>query len=206
MEIDRNPSGEELNRSGEVTNARQAASVLVFRDGGDGLEVLLVQRNPKARFMGGAWVFPGGGVGKEDAGHEAAALRELEEEAGIRLDGSTELVPFAHWITPAEVVVRYDTLFYAVEAPEGTEATVDGEECVAARWMRPADALSEHERGELELVFPTIKTLEGLVEHRSTSEALEAARNREIVPVQPRIVVGDGSAQVLMPGEPGYDD
>ena len=54
MEIRRNPSGEELNRSGEVTNARQAASVLVFRDSPGGLEVLLVQRNPKARFMGGA--------------------------------------------------------------------------------------------------------------------------------------------------------
>lgn len=206
MEIDRNPSGEELNRSGEVTSARQAASVLVFRDGDAGLEVLLVQRNPKARFMGGAWVFPGGGVGKEDAGHEAAALRELEEEAGITLDPSTELVPFAHWITPAEVVVRYDTLFYAVEAPAGTEPTVDGEECVAARWMRPADALAEHGRGELELVFPTIKTLEGLTPQGSVQEALDAARARKIVPLQPRIVVGDGSAQVLMPGEPGYDD
>ena len=206
MEIDRNPSGEELNESGEVTTARQAASVLVFRDGAEGLEVLLVQRNPKARFMGGAWVFPGGGVGKEDAGHEAAALRELEEEAGIRLDGSTALVPFAHWITPAEVTVRYDTLFYAVEAPEGTEPAVDGEECVAARWIRPADALAEHAQGELELVFPTIKTLEGLAAHGSVAEALDDARAREITPVQPRIVVGDGSAQVLMPGEPGYDD
>jgi 8-oxo-dGTP pyrophosphatase MutT (NUDIX family) len=206
VEIDRNPSGEELNESGEVTNARQAASVLVFRDGAEGLEVLLVQRNPKARFMGGAWVFPGGGVGKEDAGHEAAALRELEEEAGIRLDGSSELVPFAHWITPAEVVVRYDTLFYAVEAPEGVEATVDGEECVGARWMRPADALAEHQRGELELVFPTIRTLESIAHHGSVNEVLDAARGREITPVQPRIVVGDGSAQVLMPGEPGYDD
>ncbi len=206
MEIKRNPSGEELNESGAVTNARQAASILLFRDGDDGLEVLLVQRNPKARFMGGAWVFPGGGVGKDDAGHEAAALRELEEEAGIRLDDSAELVPFAHWITPAEVVVRYDTLFYAVEAPAGTQATVDGEECVGARWIRPADALSEHQQGDLELVFPTIKTLEGLSAHRSTAEALDDARAREITPVQPRIVVGDGSAQVLMPGEPGYDD
>jgi hypothetical protein len=115
-------------------------------------------------------------------------------------------VPFAHWITPAEVVVRYDTLFYAVEAPEGVEATVDGEECVGARWMRPADALAEHQRGELELVFPTIKTLESIAHHGSVHEVLDAARGREITPVQPRIVVGDGSAQVLMPGEPGYDD
>ena len=32
------------------------------------------------------------------------------------------------------------------------------------------------------------------------------SRTREVTPVQPRVVVSGGSATVLMPGDPGYDD
>ena len=71
---------------------RQAASVILLRGGADALEVLLVRRTPKARFMGGVWVFPGGAVdadeGDGDEAHRAAAMRELREEAAIALDGS----------------------------------------------------------------------------------------------------------------------
>ena len=44
-----------------------------------------MQRNPEARFMGGAWVFPGGAVHDDDAGPPAAATRELAEEAGVSI-------------------------------------------------------------------------------------------------------------------------
>src|SRR5437764_7686924 len=90
---------EELN-AGAETPARLAASVIVLRDSPDGPEVLLVQRTPEARFMGGAWVFPGGAV---DAGEtvEQTARRELEEEAAIDLPTETPLTPFSRWITPA---------------------------------------------------------------------------------------------------------
>src|SRR3954464_4316447 len=116
MEVDRPGPGEELN-TGTVTVPRVAASVIVMRDTDAGPEVLLVQRNPEARFMGGAWVFPGGAVqGNEPPA--AAGVRELEEEASVRLDqGSDALVAFSRWITPAEVKVRFDTFFYVVEAP-----------------------------------------------------------------------------------------
>src|SRR5918999_1524896 len=168
--------------------ARPAASVILLRDGGNGLEVLLVERNPEARFMGGAWVFPGGAVGEDDSGPEACALRELEEEAGIRLPGPEALVPFSHWITPSEVPIRFDTRFFAAAAPEGAEPQPDGEECVDARWLRPGDALEAGGRGELSLVFPTIKQLERLVEPSSVEEALEVARATEVVAIQPRVV------------------
>ena len=94
--------------------------------------------------MGGAWVFPGGAVHHEDDGGEpaAAALRELEEEAGVQLDDVDRLVPFSRWITPAEVTIRFDTVFFVAEAPPGAEPHVDGEECVDARWIRPGDALA----------------------------------------------------------------
>ena len=73
--------GEELH-AGPETVPRLAATVILLRGGAEALEVLLAQRNPLARFMGGAWVFPGGAVdaheGEGDASHRAAAVREVE--------------------------------------------------------------------------------------------------------------------------------
>src|SRR3954468_9129746 len=117
-----------LNDSGEPTVPRQAATVLVLRGGAERLEVLLVQRTPEARFMGGAWVFPGGAVdaheGEGDASHRAAAIREVEEEVGITLPDPAALVPFARWITPAEVTIRFDTYFFLAVAPEDAEVKI----------------------------------------------------------------------------------
>src|SRR5919199_1553373 len=182
VEVDRPGPGEELN-TGDVKEARQAATAIVLRDAAGGPEVLLVQRNPDSRFMGGAWVFPG------------AALRELEEEAGLRLADVEELVPFSRWITPAQVKTRFDTLFFVAAAPPDAEPRVDGAECVDARWIAPDDALAEFERGELTLVFPTIKHLEELRGFESVAEVLTAARGRDVRPVQPRVVVGESGAR-----------
>jgi len=205
VKVDRPPPGEELNE-GAVTPARQAATLVLLRDGPEGPEVLLVRRNPQQRFMGGAWVFPGGALHTEDAGLPAAAVRELAEEAAIELPPHAELFSWSRWITPEEVKVRFDTWFFVAEAPPGAEATPDGGECVDARWMRPAAALEAHLRDELMLVFPTIKHLEALATFDSVGAALDAARLREVVPVQPRVLVREGSAEVLLPGEPGYDE
>jgi 8-oxo-dGTP pyrophosphatase MutT (NUDIX family) len=205
VEVDRSARGAELN-SGAESPARQAATAIVLRDAPDGPEVLLVQRNPELHFMGGAWVFPGGAVNEGDPGHAGAALRELEEESGLRLADVEQLVPFSRWITPAQVETRFDTLFFVAQSPPDAEPQVDGAECVAARWIRPAEALAEFQRGALELVFPTIKHLEELERYGSVAEALDDARTREVRPVQPRVVVSDGTPRMLMPGEPGYDD
>jgi 8-oxo-dGTP pyrophosphatase MutT (NUDIX family) len=205
VRVDRPPPGEELN-FGEAVEPRPAASLILLRDGADGAEVLLVRRNPDQRFMGGAWVFPGGGTRPDDDGPAGTALRELEEEAGLTLPPDADLVPFARWIAPEQVQVRFDTWFFVAAAPPGAEPSVDGSECVDARWLRPADALDAHARDELFLVFPTIKNLERLGETASVAETLAAARAREVVAVQPRVVLRDGGASVLLPGEPGYDD
>jgi 8-oxo-dGTP pyrophosphatase MutT (NUDIX family) len=205
VRVDRPHPGEELNE-GEVTEARQAASILVLRDSPEGPEVLLVQRNPNQRFMGGAWVFPGGAVHAGDADHAAAAVRELREEAGIALPKDAEIVPWSRWITPEEVKVRFDTWFFVAEAPPAAEATVDGGECVDSRWLRPAAALEAFGRDELMLVFPTIKHLEALAQAESVADALEKARTREVVPVQPRVLIRGEEAVVLLPGEQGYDE
>jgi 8-oxo-dGTP pyrophosphatase MutT (NUDIX family) len=204
MRFNAPPPGEELN-PGEVTEPRQAASLILLRDSAEGPEVLLVKRNPEQRFMGGVWVFPGGAVHAEDSDHAGAAVRELEEEAGVAVPASAA-VPFSRWITPAEVKVRFDTWFFAARAPDGARVTPDGGECVDARWLRPSDALAACARDELLLVFPTIKHLEELRRFGSVADALDAAHGRTTQPVQPRVVVRDGVPEVLLPGEPGYDD
>src|SRR5450755_837319 len=209
MDIGRPAPGEEINPGAE-TLPRPAATVILLRGGGAGLEVLLVQRNPASRFMGGAWVFPGGAVdaheGEGDAALRAAAVRELDEEAGVQVAGPQALVPFSRWITPAEVKIRFDTWFYLAALPDGAEPKVDGSEIVDSRWYEPAAALRAGEREEMLLVFPTIKHLEQLSAFRSADELIAHARGREVLPVQPKVLLSGETARVVLPGEPGYED
>jgi 8-oxo-dGTP pyrophosphatase MutT (NUDIX family) len=204
VRFDHPPPGEEINE-GPVTEPRQAATLMLLRDGKEGLEVLLVQRNPEQRFMGGAWVFPGGALHDEDTDLAAAAVREMAEEAEVTIEAEA-LALFSRWITPAEVKVRFDTWFYVARSPEGAEPRVDGQECVDVRWVRPSDALEAGRRDEMMLVFPTIKHLERLDQFGSVAAALENAEGRSVDAVQPRIVSRDGMPEVLLPGEPGYDE
>jgi 8-oxo-dGTP pyrophosphatase MutT (NUDIX family) len=208
-EVDRPGPGEELN-AGAPTTPRRAASVLLLRGGADALEVLLVKRNPDQRFMGGAWVFPGGAVdaheAEGDAGHRSAAIRETEEEAGVTLTDAAALVPYSRWITPAQVKVRFDTYFFLAPAPGDAAPAVDGDECVDLGWFTPEGALEAHARGEILLVFPTIKHFEQIAPFGSADALLEHTRGREVVPVEPKVIVSGETARVLLPGEPGYDE
>ncbi|HEX9398435.1 MAG TPA: MBL fold metallo-hydrolase [Burkholderiales bacterium] len=71
---------------------RPAATLILLRDGAQGVEVLMMQRAKESAFLGGAYVFPGGSLDAEDAGgddalakYRYAAVRECFEEAGILL-------------------------------------------------------------------------------------------------------------------------
>src|SRR6059036_1899297 len=202
MDVDRPGPGEELNTSGAAATPRQAASVIVLRGGADALEVLLVRRTPQARFMGGVWVFPGGAV-DEGEDERDAAVRELVEEAAVTVADRDAMVRFSRWITPAEVKIRFDTHFFLAPLPEGAEPAIDGEEIVDLGWFAPGDALAAYSRGDLPLVFPTIKHLEQLVLFASADEVLTYARGREVRPVEPRVVMSGETARVVLPGEPG---
>jgi 8-oxo-dGTP pyrophosphatase MutT (NUDIX family) len=205
---DRPAPGEELN-PGPATTPRPAATVILLRGGDQRLEVLLVRRNPAARFMGGAWVFPGGAIdraeGEGEAAQRAAAVREVAEEAGIALADPVALVRFSRWITPPEVKIRFDTHFFLAPAPAGADPRPDGQETVDARWFSPAAALEAYRGGEISLVFPTIKHLEQLACFDSAAAALEYARHRDVRPVQPRVLGTGETARVVLPGEPGYE-
>jgi 8-oxo-dGTP pyrophosphatase MutT (NUDIX family) len=193
-------------RSGPSARARQAASVILVREAAE-LELLLVKRNPRSRFMGGVWVFPGGAVdaadGEGDPAHRAAAVRELAEEAGIDGVDPSELVKFSRWITPVELAVRFDTHFFLAALPDGQEPRVDGGECVAEGWFTAQGALDAHADGRIVLVFPTIRQLEQLRGFTSIESLLDHARSRAVPTNRPRVASSSGgeAPQVVMPGE-----
>ncbi|MFU8765065.1 MAG: NUDIX domain-containing protein, partial [Haliea sp.] len=81
------------NQAPDTVEARPASTVVLLRDGPDGLETLLLRRNKALLFAGGYWVFPGGALepqdweqagGDEEAATRLAAAREAGEESGLR--------------------------------------------------------------------------------------------------------------------------
>ena len=128
-------------------------------------------------------------------------MRELREEAGVELSDPDALIGFSRWITPEEIKTRFDTWFYLAAAPPGVEPRVDGQEVVEARWYEPAKALRAARAHEIALVFPTIKHLESLVGFANSAEALEAARRREVKPVEPEVLGEGEERRIVLPDE-----
>lgn len=133
-------------------------------------------------------------------------LSEVLRAEGVRLDlGRIEYL--AHWITPIGPPRRYDTRFFVVQAPEGQRASHDQGETTDLRWLRPSDALIAHERGEIEMVMPTIRNLQAIAQYSSAQDVLAFASAQEgIEAVHPRAIQRDGELVILLPGDDGYDD
>jgi 8-oxo-dGTP pyrophosphatase MutT (NUDIX family) len=195
----------------ERDGAVLASTVLLLRDAPLGPEVLLLKRNPNARNMAAIWMFPGGKVDEDDQGTseldrlKTAAVRELKEEADVLLPVAA-LTHFSHWLTPAGMKRRFATWFFVAELPEGAAVSVDGEEMVEARWVRPADAVAEHQAGKLRLPPPTVVSLIDLSQHRS-GEAAVAASHRRVPPYFfPKVCAEDPEDVVMLyPGDAGYE-
>lgn len=159
-----------------------AATVVLVRDGNDGPEVLLIERPDRGSFAG-AWVFPGGKL--EDADRQGddepeedaarrAGVRETREETGIDLDPGA-FVTLSVWEPPPGLALRIRTWFFTAPAPGGAIA-LSPDEAIAWDWVRPADAVTRHGRGELTLYPPTWVTLHELSEHPDAASILDTAR------------------------------
>ena len=85
----------------------------------------------------------------------------------------------AHWITPVGPPRRYDTRFFVVRAPEGQRASHDQSETTDLRWLRPGEALLAHDRGEIEMVMPTIRNLQAIAGYFSVQDVLAFASSLE---------------------------
>jgi 8-oxo-dGTP pyrophosphatase MutT (NUDIX family) len=247
-----------------------AATLVLLREGGAGVETLLIQRHAGSRFAAGDFVFPGGKVEPDDGSAEAyawctgidetfastllgvpdalgywvGAIREAFEEVGVLLaygaDGAfvearggrfeewrrachadhrafgemvrrerltlatDRLRYFAHWITPEERPLRFDTRFFAGPMPPAQDAVADGKEIVAVRWLTPAEALAARERGEISLRLPTIRNLEQFVTAPSVSEALAGVGEGAVPTIRPRLISEGGVMRSLLPGDRGW--
>ncbi|MGH7413202.1 MAG: NUDIX hydrolase [Candidatus Rokuibacteriota bacterium] len=126
----------------------------------------------------------------------------------LRAEGLTlatdRLTYFAHWITPEEQPLRFDTRFFAAEAP-AQEQAVDGHEIVALCWMTPPEALEAFRRRDITLRLPTIKNLE-LVQGGGarTADILAALRGRAVPTIRPRVLQVDGKPVPVLPGDPRW--
>jgi 8-oxo-dGTP pyrophosphatase MutT (NUDIX family) len=157
----------DADQSGEpVPPAIPAATVVLVRDGRDGLEVLMLHRVSKVAF-GGMWVFPGGRVddgdrepGDDDAtAARRAAAREALEECGLAVDPD-DLVPFSHWVPPPVTPRRFSTHFFLARASEG-EVVVDGGEIHEHEWLAAAEVIARRDRGEVDLYETRWVTVDG---------------------------------------------
>ncbi|HEX5017576.1 MAG TPA: NUDIX hydrolase [Actinomycetes bacterium] len=176
---------------------RPAATVVLLRDGADGMEVWLQQRATTLAFAAGMHAFPGGRVdddestsmvvhdvsreqsvwGDSDAAvvraHLAAAVRETWEESGVRLDPAT-LVPWARWVTPQGETRRFDARFYLAACPVDQEPRPLTGEVAGGRWFVVRAAVEAHAVGDLPMWPPTISTLTSLTSFDDVASALAA--------------------------------
>jgi len=181
---------------------REAASVVVARDGGQGLEVLVLERGAESRFLPGYVAFPGGSTDEKDTdlalrwfgtpeeARRACAVRELVEEVSLTLtrsglargDGlgavdasppsAGQLPEIAHWVAPPRVPVRFDARYFAARAQAGLDPVPDGGETAYAWWVTPTRLLEDWTAGRRRLYWPTYFTVNEIAGCRSVDELL----------------------------------
>jgi 8-oxo-dGTP pyrophosphatase MutT (NUDIX family) len=128
----------------------------------------------------------------------------LMGEHGLSLDVGG-LTPFARWIPRVHAKRRFDTLFYLAQAPEGNWVPkVLEHECAGAHWITAAEVLERDRRGELQLIFPTRRTLERLAQHSTYEEIVADARSHSIEPISPWIEEIDGEHFITIPEGIGF--
>lgn len=202
-----------------VSKPIPAATVVLLRDGDDGVEVLMLRKNSKITF-GGMWVFPGGKIDADDfedpdnasgshdqlrAAAYAAAVRETSEEAGIDVSAD-KFVWFSHWTPPPGPQKRFATWFFAAHVTDEHRVVIDDGEIKAHAWINPAVALARHAAGELDLVPPTWLTLHHIAQYSPSVSVIEHFQSRDPKVYTTRVVMNADSNRVaLWHGDAGYE-
>ena len=122
---------------------------------------------------------------------------------------TNNIVPCAHWITPAIEPKRFDTRFFLAKVNAKQLASHDGFELTESFWIKPKDALVRLKEGKMNMILPTISNIEQLAEFSSAFEAFnyfEGLGNNAIEPILPKFVKQDGKWIGFLPGEKGYEN
>jgi 8-oxo-dGTP pyrophosphatase MutT (NUDIX family) len=204
-----------LEMSDVVEPVYPAATVVLLRDGADGLEALLVQRNKAVKHMGGMWVFPGGKVDEQDYPADRdeygaalnAAIRETREEAGLEVS-ARQMVYLSHWTTPEGAKKRFATWFFLAVLEDDQEVTVDGGEIAHHRWASPEEIFVElaDEAHPMRLMPPTYVSLVDIADCANCEQAHKRIGGREAIMYAPRMVFVDDGICFLYEGDAGYID
>lgn len=137
---------------------RTAATVLLLRDGPEGIEVLMTRRSPNASFAPGAYVFPGGGIDEADGQAQThalstrrasqsdlhltqalAAIRESFEELGILLARHAGTPQAGRWADNADIA-QLDRLAPLAAQCQARGLTLAGDQVfVLAHWITDRD-------------------------------------------------------------------
>ena len=122
---------------------------------------------------------------------------------------TNNIVPCAHWITPAIEPKRFDTRFFLAKVNAKQLASHDGFELTESFWIKPKDALVKLKEGKMNMILPTISNIEQLAEFSSAFEAFsyfEGLDNNAIESILPKFVKQDGKWVGFLPGEEGYEN
>ena len=128
--------------------------------------------------------------------HAGEPFGALLAEAGL-VAATDVLFSFARWITPAANPKRFDTRFLVGRLPAGQDVTVDGTETVSATWYTPKTALAVYEAARIQLIPPTVLTLDDLARFESVDAVLADARRRIVRAASPDIVMTEGSEPTM---------
>src|SRR3954467_1947673 len=81
---------------------------------------------------------------------------------------------FSHWRTPVGAPRRFDTWFFLAAAPPDQVGAHDDNEAVHSEWVRPTEMLARWRRAEIDLVFPTMRTMRVLAQFPTAASLLAA--------------------------------
>ncbi len=128
------------------------------------------------------------------------------KEHGAML-ATDQLISFSHWQTDRDLSRRFDVRFFVAAMPLGQEAVADETEQFEPTWVNPGEALAAYERGEFNIIFPTVRTLRAMARFSRVQALLDFAQAQTALPTYcPRAGVRLGKDSRHTEDEPEFGE